>query len=458
MSQTSNESDGAKQEADQACILVVDDDYNVRKSLKRLLNRHDYHVVDAQGFDQAIAQLVDKSVDLLLTDLRMPGKDGIDLLRHAYKHYPNVARILLTGHADLEHTLRAINEGASSVILNKPWDNKVLLRAVEEQLERALLRRGNEQLLRVNLAQNKKLLDLNQSLEQRVSERTREVQTSHQSLEKSHKTLMRSYRSTVQVLIKVASANPGIDSSLAKAMSEVSRTLSRAYNLPATEVTAIRYACLLHEIGKLALPGELNLARESLLTSSSWREYSMYPERGAQLLTSVNYLAKVSLYVNHHREHWDGSGFPLKLKGDEIPLGSQMVLLCRDYTLALEKFRGKKAILGKRVGSMNVQAEARKDIEPWINIRYPESLYLTLKKSLAINEVEADEDTDSADKKGQLVSARTLEPGTILAQDVYTNHDTLMLTRGQRLTARHIVKLLELELEFGRDLSIYIQY
>lgn len=456
MSQTTDATDSTAQEMVQACVLVVDDDDNVRRSLRRLLHRHQYKVVDAPGVDQAIEILAGNTVDLILTDLRMPGKDGIDLLRHAFKHHPNVARILLTGHADLDHTLRAINEGASGVILTKPWDDEVLLRAVQEQLERALLRRGNEQLLRVNLEQNKKLLELNQSLEKRVAERTRALQASHQSLEKSHSSLMQTYRSTIRLLLEVSAVNPGIDSKLAKQMAEVSLTLSKALELPPTEVTAIRYACQLHEIGKLALPAELNQARESLLTSSAWRDYSMYPERGAQLLTSVDYLAKVSLYINHHREHWDGSGFPHKLKEDEIPLGSQLVLLCRDYTLSLEKFRDKKAKLGKRVGNMNIQIEALKDIEPWVNVRYPESLHNLLKESMAVEEVEVEE--DEAEKRGHLVSARTLEPGMILAQDVYTNQDILMLTQGQKLTARHIEKLLALESEFGRDLSIYVQH
>lgn len=458
MSQTTDATSNTHNDVAQACILVVDDDDNVRRSLKRLLHRHQYQVVEADNVDLAIELLAGKTVDLVLSDLRMPGKDGIDLLRHAYKHHPNVARILLTGHADLEHTLRAINEGASGVILTKPWDDGTLLRAVQEQLERALLKRGNEQLLRINLEQNKKLLELNQSLEKRVAERTRALQTSHQSLEKSHNSLMQTYRSTIRLLLEVSAVNPGIDSTLAKNMAEVSVTLSKALELPPAEVTAIRYACQLHEIGKLALPSELNQARESLLTSNAWRDYSMYPERGAQLLTSVDYLAKVSLYINHHREHWDGTGFPHKLKEEEIPLGSQLVLLCRDYTLALEKYREKKARLGKRVGSMNIQIEALKDIEPWVNFRYPESLYLTLKESMAVEEVEVEDDDESADKKGHLVSARTLEPGMVLAQDVYTNQDILMLTQGQKLTARHIEKLLALESEFGRDLSIYIQH
>ncbi|MEX2367395.1 MAG: response regulator [Pseudohongiellaceae bacterium] len=456
MSQTTDATDSTAHEVVQACVLVVDDDDNVRRSLRRLLHRHQYQVVDAEGFEQALEVLAGHTVDLILTDLRMPGKDGIDLLRHAYRHYPNVARILLTGHADLEHTLRAINEGASGVILTKPWDDNILLRAVQEQLERALLRRGNEQLLRVNLEQNKKLLELNQSLEKRVAERTKALQTSHQSLEKSHNSLMQTYRSTIRLLLEVSAVNPGIDSKLAKNMAEVSITLSKALELSPTDVTAIRYACQLHEIGKLALPAELHQARESLLTASAWRDYGMYPELGAQLLTSVDYLAKVSLYINHHREHWDGSGFPHKLKEDEIPQGSQLVLLCRDYSLALEKFRDKKAKLGKRVGSMNVQIEALKDIEPWVNVRYPDSLYQTLKESLAVEEVEVEE--DEAEKRGHLVSARTLEPGMVLAQDVYTNQDILMLTQGQKLTARHIEKLLALESEFGRDLSIYVQH
>lgn len=436
-------------------ILVVDDEANIRRSLERLLKRQKYEVIQAENVAQAKNVLMDQTVDLILSDLRMPGEDGIDLLSYAFKEHPSVARILLTGHADLEQTMRAINEGCSGQILTKPWNDKHLLQVVSELLQRSQLQKRNEQLLRINQLQNTQLKNMNQRLEKRVKERTAELKSSVDTLQKSNKNLLQSYRSTVRLLLELSGLNPGIDSELAQQMSELGVTLAKRMELKPADISSIRYACQLHELGKLALPQDLAIARETLLSTRDWEDYRKYPEHGATILTSVEYLASVSSLIARHREHWDGSGFPNELAGEDVPLGSQVVLLCRDYVQAMRKFQSKKDTLGRRGGDMNVQMLSLEEVEQWRNLRYSGDLLDVLKQTLAIEEVEVEEEAPS---RGHLVSARTLEPGMILAQDVYTNQDLLMLTKGQKLSARHIEKLLDMENEYGRDLSIYIDH
>lgn len=436
-------------------ILVVDDEANIRRSLERLLRRQKYEVIQAESVAEAKNALMDQPIDLLLSDLRMPGEDGIELLGYAFREHPHVGRILLTGHADLEQTMRAINEGCSGQILTKPWNDKHLLQVVAEQLQRSQLLKRNEQLLRINQLQNAQLKSMNERLEKRVNERTAQLKASANTLQKSNKSLLLSYRSTVRLLLELSSLNPGIDSELAQQMSEVGVTLAKRMDLKPADISAVRYACQLHELGKLGLPQELATAREALLSTREWETYRQYPEYGATALTSVDYLASVSVLIASHREHWDGSGFPKELSGDDLPLGSQVVLLSRDYVTALRKAQSRKETLGRRGESMNVQMLALEEVEQWRDQRYSGSLVDVLKQTLAIEEVEVEEEAPS---RGHLVSARTLEPGMILAQDVYTNQDLLMLTKGQKLSPRHIEKLLAMENEYGRDLSIYIDH
>ncbi len=158
----------------------------------------------------------------------MPGEDGVSLLVHAFNRHPNVARVLLTGHADLEQTMRAINEGCSGQILTKPWDDKQLLQVLAEQLERSQLQKRNAQLLRLNQAQNAQLREMNRLLEERVKERTAQLEASAETLEKSNRSLMRSYKSTVRLVLELASMNDAIDSDLAQRMSELGVSLARA--------------------------------------------------------------------------------------------------------------------------------------------------------------------------------------------------------------------------------------
>lgn len=457
VTQTNDQSEFKSDNQPVSRILVVDDEANIRKSLERLLRRQGYDVIQGESVAHAKGILSNTDdIDLIITDLKMPGQDGIDLLVHAVEHYPSIPRILLTGHADLDQTMRAINEGCSGQILTKPWQDKHLMRVVAELLERSHLQRRNEQLLKLNQKQNAQLREMNSLLEERVKERTAQLKASADSLKKSNKSLLLSYKSTVRLVLELAGMNPAIDSDLAQAMSELGVTLAQAMDLKASDVSAIRYACQLHELGKLALPQDIATAREALLSTSEWKTYSQYPEQGSLALTSVDYLASVSQLIAHHREHWDGTGFPRNLSGDEIPLGSRVVLLCRDYEQALQKYQNKKEAMGKRAGGMNIQLMAFEDVEQWRDVRYDSALLDRLKDTLALQEVE-EEDGGSSARPGHLVSAQTLEPGMVLAQDVYTDRDLLMLTKGQVLTSRHIEKLLAMQTEYGRDLSIYVE-
>ncbi len=436
-------------------VLVVDDESNIRKSLERLLRRNGYEAVQAESVAHAKGILANSGdIDLLITDLKMPGEDGIALLIHAVENYPTIPRILLTGHADLEQTMRAINEGCSGQIMTKPWQDKHLLQVVSEQLERSQLQRKNAQLLKLNQAQNAQLREMNKLLEERVQARTEQLRASADTLKKSNKNLLQSYKSTVRLVLELASMNPAIDSELAQEMSDLGVTLAQAMELKPGDISSIRYACQLHELGKLGLPQDIATSREALLSSSEWKTYSQYPEQGSLALTSVDYLSSVSNLIAKHREHWDGSGFPHSLEGEEIPIGSRIVLLCRDYVQSMKKYQNKKNALGRRAGDMNVQLLAFEEVEQWRDVRYDSALVDVLKQTLAVSEVEEDE-TEEA-RRGHLVSAQSLEPGMVLAQDVYTDKDLLMLTKGQRLTARHIEKLLAMETEYGRDLSIYV--
>lgn len=434
-------------------VLVVDDELNICKALERLLRRNHYRVETANSVAEAREHLASHPVHLVLTDLRMPGEDGIDLLKHVVEHYPQTARILLTGHADLEQAMRAINEGSSGQILTKPWQDDILLKAVHEQCERARLQERNDQLLRLNRAQNDQLREMNKFLERRVEQRTAELKQSAESLERSNKGLVRSYRSTIRLLLEIAAMNPAIDADLATEMAELGVTLAQACEMSRSEVQSVRYACQLHELGKLSLPQSIALTRESLLSTGGWEEYKRYPERGSLALTSVDYLARVAEFIAHHREHYDGSGFPRGLAGSEIPVGSQIVLLARDFVQAVHRIKERRTALGRRGSGIHAQVEALAEIEDLSGQRYEAALVEALKQSLAVEEVEQEEEAP----KGHLVSARTLEPGMVLAQDVYTEQDMLMLTKGQVLSDRHIEKLLTMETEYGRDLSIFIE-
>lgn len=145
-------------------ILIVDDEPDVLASLRRQLRR-EFDVYTAQGADQALAILGKRNIQVIVSDQRMPGVTGIELLARARREYPNATRLLLTAYADLQGVIEAINSGQVYRYITKPWDPDEIRMAIGDALERSWLMDENQRLL-VDLTR------ANAELEIRIAERT----------------------------------------------------------------------------------------------------------------------------------------------------------------------------------------------------------------------------------------------------------------------------------------------
>ena len=129
-------------------ILLVDDEPEVVHALSRVL-RKEYHISKAFSAEQALELLREQPIDLILSDIRMPHVDGIELLTQIKSLYPGISRVLLSGYADMEQSQAAISNHIAEIILAKPWDNfelktilKIILRC--QHLEQANRELQNE--------------------------------------------------------------------------------------------------------------------------------------------------------------------------------------------------------------------------------------------------------------------------------------------------------------------------
>lgn len=128
-------------------VLFVDDEANVLNALRRALRKENYQQYFAQGPEEGLEILNEHSVDVIVSDHLMPAMNGLTFLKRVKELYPGVIRIILTGNADLEMAIEAINDGEVFRFLTKPWNDielKVTLRNIFEFLE---LRRENQLLL-----------------------------------------------------------------------------------------------------------------------------------------------------------------------------------------------------------------------------------------------------------------------------------------------------------------------
>lgn len=130
-------------------ILLLDDEENVRRALARTLKREGYDVVSVAAADEALAILKVESFDLVLSDHLMPTMTGLEFLKIVRDRHPDCMRIMLTGHADMQTAIDAINHGEIYRFLTKPWDNAELSATLFFALQQLDLERENRRLLAI---------------------------------------------------------------------------------------------------------------------------------------------------------------------------------------------------------------------------------------------------------------------------------------------------------------------
>jgi len=116
-------------------LLIVDDELDVRNVLKEALSGLTDDIVLVESGQEAIKVCLSRSFDLVISDMRMPGMDGAELLKTLSRDYPSMRRIILTGYSDLDQTLKAINEGRVNRYLTKPFSIESLVQEVTDELK-----------------------------------------------------------------------------------------------------------------------------------------------------------------------------------------------------------------------------------------------------------------------------------------------------------------------------------
>ena len=139
-------------------ILIVDDDKGILNSLRRLFVDEIYVLYTAQSGEEGLEILVREKIDLIISDQKMPGMNGLEFLEKTIEKYPDMIRIILTGHAELNDAIRAVNSGCVYKFIQKPWNNDDLKITVRRALEQYDLIMKNRDLT-MELKKMDKILD-----------------------------------------------------------------------------------------------------------------------------------------------------------------------------------------------------------------------------------------------------------------------------------------------------------
>jgi diguanylate cyclase (GGDEF)-like protein len=179
--------------AGKCSLLVVDDEPSILPTLAALL-AGDFEVHTANSADAAQAVFARARIDLILTDQRMPRRTGIELLEWVKEHHPNTVRLLMTGYGELEDAVEAINRGQIYYFLQKPWRTEELLATLRNAAEKVRNAAEKVVLERKEVHLLSELRQLNQQLEERVAERTRELGHANQLLQQRTAELEEAYQ------------------------------------------------------------------------------------------------------------------------------------------------------------------------------------------------------------------------------------------------------------------------
>src|SRR5580658_8562107 len=288
-----------------ARVLVVDEHLQSRSAIEGMLKKGEYSTVLSSGRDEAIGHLEqDPPYDLVLSDLTMAGLDGRGLIERMRVVQPDTPLVLLTASHEESAALAAVRQGVYDYVL-RPIEKDHLLVTVRRALE-------YRRLLQQNAIYR-------QDLEEMVSARTGML---HQAIAD----LERSYDITLEALGDALDLKDAETEGHSKRVTAYTIALARAMEVDGAEIRTVARGAYLHDIGKMAIPDSILLKPGKLdhHEQAMMREHCL---RGYQIVRKIPFLQEAAEIVYAHQEHYDGSGYPRGLKGDQIPIGARIFSL-----------------------------------------------------------------------------------------------------------------------------------
>lgn len=413
-------------------ILCVDDEPNILSALRRLFRQAGYQVFTANSGAEGLQLLAQESIDLIISDMRMPEMDGATFLGHARERWPETIRILLTGYADIASTVAAINKGEIYRYIAKPWDDADVLVTVRHAFERKALELEKLRLEKLTLEQNEALRELNATLEQKVEQRTAELRRAHDKLKISFLTSIKVFSNLIDMREKTVAGH-------SRRVAELSRKIATQMQQPAETAQHIFIAGLLHDIGKIGFPDQLLRKPHTQMSSDELALLHQHPASGEMALMSLEEIRPAAILLRHHHERFDGKGYPDGLAGQRIPLGARILALANDFdALQIGTVTGKPMDAESAKANILEGRWTRYDpevVDAFIQITGP---------------LQAPVATDVG------LNAADLIPGMVLARDLLNPNGLLLLGADHALTPKMIRLIHELAKAQNDEMTVYV--
>jgi len=327
-------------------ILIVDDEDSILNAFRRILADEDYDVQTVNnGFD-GLQKLrtAEKPYSLIISDQRMPGMSGVQFFTQAKDISPDSVRILLTGYADSDSIIEAINKGGVHLYFTKPWREEEVLLHIRQSISKVDILRENKKLVEIIQGKNKELLELNKSLEEKALEKTNDLLVQTEKLKESYRKSQIILEGIVRTLSKIVETRDPYTSGHEDQVAKISCKIAKEMNLLDDQISLIHIAATLHDIGKISVPSEI-LTKPSALTDLEREIIKNHCKVANDILINIEFPYPVAEIIYQHHERMDGSGYPRGLRGEEIALEARIIGVA-DVVDAMASYRPYRPALG----------------------------------------------------------------------------------------------------------------
>jgi len=265
-------------------ILVVDDEPAITIALAKKLRRDGYECLTASSGEEALGRLGAEHLDLVITDVRMPGMSGIELLKQVKLHNSNIPVIVMSAYTDINFAIEALRSRADDFLL-KPFN----------------------------------LDDLSLSVARSLQRRSTPIENFESSS-----------RQALAALASAAASRDGHDKSHLSHVVKYALSTSGEVGLEDEALRFVWLGSILHDVGMLRVP-ESVLNKPSALSPEDWNLVRRHPDAGASIVTGVAYLEPARTGILHHHERPDGKGYPSGLRGEEISVEGRIVAVASAF-------------------------------------------------------------------------------------------------------------------------------
>jgi len=302
-------------------ILIADDDTLVREAVVKILEMFGHSVVAVDSGQAALNSLCE-DIDVIILDINMPDMDGFETITRINERHLDIPVLFFTGAGSMEYAVKAINLGAYD-FLSKPIEDLDLF---DVKIRRAVEKR-------MYVLKDKAY---KKNLEIDIQAKTRELAEKNLLLEQYSHELEISTVNTIMTLQTALEEKDQYTAGHTTRVTAYSQQIGTAMTLPQEELTILKRACQLHDIGKLVIDVSC-IQKPGPLTDEEWEKVKKHPEVGETIIKPLRFLKREGEIVRHHHERMDGRGYPDRIGGNEVDILTKIVTVADSYDAMTSK-------------------------------------------------------------------------------------------------------------------------